>query len=522
MIKLSQLISLSFNRKRGEGMKKLAALALALVMIAPSVYAIEGEMGYFGGASTGQKLPTITSLAQNSKKKTSRYSMPYKEVIYLTGKPVVVEGTIDITPGKVDTTKGQGKYTDTYRVTAESKDGKSKVTRNISFDTDFIYEPSLRQTTKTSKIKKWTENVTVEGNTYKLDPKQSSFSKSILEDDTPGVAYYRGDLQYEAVYEDITGDNGELLTVSVSGPIYGYEQAFAKTETQKRKITISKGEEQYYIEETPTYTVHKDIQYGANEPDAISFAGNYKELIRSEGSVGYNIIAGNPALYEDEKVGAVSVTDSPVIEQLSIPALPQIKGHPAESDIKKMYSMKIFNQSASSFSPSREVRRGDYIAMLVRAFQMPLPEVKKATTTTSTAKKNVEVSVFSDISLEDPLYPYMKAAYDAGLIGSGKINPNTRLTREEMYAINIRAMGLQRLGIATLGAYTPFIDDKQINASYKAEVYAASKIGLIDAANGYLFPKRNVTYAEAAAFLGKMIDYLRYDLQKDYSEKMMM
>lgn len=499
-------------------MKKLAALLLAFTIITTNIYAVEGEMGYFGGTSTGNKLPTITSLAQGTKQKTTRYNMPYKEVIYLTGKPVVVEGTIGVTPGEIDKEEGKGKYTETYRITAQSKDGESKVTRNITFDTNYIYDPVLRQITKTSALKKWSENVTVNGNTFKLDEKSSSFSKSMLQDDTPGVSYYRGDLNYEAVYEDVTGDKGEQLRVSVSGPVYGYEQAFAKTETQKRKITISKGADQYYIEETPTYTVYKDIQYGANEPNAISFAGNYKELIRSEGVIAYNMISGAADLYEGEKVGSVSVTDSPVIEQLPIPDLPQIKGHPAEADIKKMYSMKIFNASSASFSPTREVRRGDYIAMLVRALQMPLPEEKKKSTT----KKEEVVSVFSDVPITDPLYPYMMAAYNAGLIGGGKLNPDTKLTREEMYALNVRAMGLQSLGIATLGAYTPFIDDKQINASYKKEIYAASKIGLVDTANGYFFPKRSVTYAEVAAFLGKMINYLRYDLQKDYNEKMMM
>ena len=57
----------------------------------------------------------------------------------------------------------------------------------------------------------------------------------------------------------------------------------------------------------PTYTVHKELQYGANEPDAISFAGNYKEIIRGEGSNTYNIIAGSPNLYDNEPVGSYNV-----------------------------------------------------------------------------------------------------------------------------------------------------------------------------------------------------------------------
>jgi hypothetical protein len=499
-------------------MKKKWGLLVALIALAQPVYAFQGEMGYFGGTSTGYALPTTTALMQDKVKTLSTYTLPYKEVVYLSGEPVEVEGTIRITPGKMDKTKGNGTFTESYRITAESADGQTRVTRNISFDTQFVYDAVTRQTRRTSKLKNWTENVTINGYTYRLINNRSSFSKSIIEDDTPGVSYYRGDVNYEAVYEDISGGNGEFLTVAVNGPIYGYEQAFAKTETQKRSITITGPQGQYYIEEMPTYTVFKDIQYGANDPFAISFEGNYREVIRSEGSVNYNMLVASPYLYRDEKVGATAVTTQPVLEQLSIPNLPQIKGHPAESDIKKMYSMGIFTENFTTFSPSKVITRGEYIKMLVKAFQMPLPETKKSSFSRQT---EVVVSVFNDVGETNALYPYLMAAYNAGLISGGTISPNTTLTREEMYALNVSAMGLGRLGIVTLNQYTPFIDDAQIADRYKSLVYAASQIGIADSANGYLLPKRTVTYAEGAAFLNKMIEYLRYDLQKDYAQKML-
>ena len=45
-------------------------------------------------------------------------------------------------------------------------------------------------------------------------------------------------------------------------------------------------------------------------------------------------------------------TDTPKIEQLSAVNLSKFKGHPAESDIRKMYSLKIFTEDISSFSHS--------------------------------------------------------------------------------------------------------------------------------------------------------------------------
>ena len=130
--------------------------------------------------------------------------------------------------------------------------------------------------------------------------------------------------------------------------------------------------------------------------------------------------------------------------------------------------------------------------------------------------------VFYDISTESALYPYAMAAYNAGLISGGWLSPNTKLTREEMILMNVRAIGLERLGIATGGVYTPFMDDGQISGGYKTAVYAASRIGIISDSNGYIFPQKQVTVAEVAAFMNLFLDYLRYELRTDYDEKLML
>lgn len=478
------------------------------------VSAKEGEMGYFGGISTGTKMPTLTSLLQTKKASTTtRYSLPYKEVIYLSGTPEVVEGTITINTGKgVEKDKGSGKYNESYIIKAQNKEDTASITRSITFTTEYIYEEDKKQTTKTSTVTKWSEVVRAGGQTYQLKSNASHYSKSILEHYAPGVTYYRGDVDYTAVYAQ---DDSEV-TMMVEGPIYGYDQAFAKTETQKRTVTIDIGGngDGYTVYETPTITAYKDILYGVNEPDAISFGGNYKEIIRNEGVVSYQI--DNPLLYDDEKIGMINIESSPTIEQLSVMEIGSIKGHPAQTDISKVYSMKIFTDEPASFSANQVVTRQEYIAMLVRALQMPLPEPTK-----KSKKTVVEPSPFTDVKEGDTYYPYAKAAYDAGLIGGGRLDGKSHLTREAMYVLNIRALGLERLGIGTGGVYTPFIDDGNISSWAKNTVYAASKIGLVPASNGYIFPTKKVTKAEAATFLNQYINYLRYDLQKDYSEKML-
>ena len=501
-------------------MKKVLTLLMSCALFATSVYAAEGEMGSFGGISSGIKLDPIAVLAQEKTKKTSKYSLPYKENIYLTGKPVTLEGTIEIKPGKeIDKEAGKGNYTETYKMTAQNKEGTMRLTRNLTLETNYVYEASLKQTTKVTTAKKWTEIVTVDGKTYQLDSDLSHFSKSILEDETPGVLYYKGNVSYDAVYKGVSeGDSN--VTLSVHSDIYGYDQAYAKTETQKRDITISLGDNKgYAIQETPTFTVYRDIEYGANEPTAISMAGNYKEIIRSEGVLNYNILQGNASLDAEDHSGTLNIASSPTIEQLPVPTTLRLNGHPAEPQIKKMFSMKIFDENASQFSPNQIVTKKEYVTMLVKALRIELPEEKSNKKKKS--KKTEEVSIFTDLSLNDPSYKYAVAAYNAGLIEGTTFGGDVYLTREMMYLLNVRAIGLLRLGIGTADAYTPFVDDNQISSWAKPAIYAASKIGLITPENGYIFPSKKVTKAECATFLNQLIDYLRYDLQKDYNEKLL-
>ncbi len=503
-------------------MKKKLTIALLACMLVTPLQAYEGEMGYFGGISPGYKLPTATMLAQDKLKTPSSITLPYKENIYLTGKAIPVEGTLQIKPQVLNKEKPTGTYTETYIIKAES--GDSKVTRTITLDTTYVYDEVTKQATKTSTVKKWTELVVVEGVTYQLQEKDSHFSKSIIEDYTPGVTYYRGDVSYESVYVEIGNEAASPLRMQVNGPIYGYEHAYAKTETQKRNIFIASDAGSYYIEETPTYTTHKEMQYGANEPGAISFAGNYKEILRGEGANLFRIQVGNPALYDDEKQGSFATVDVPSLEQLPAVGLNHLKGHPAETDLRKMYSMKIFTGPSYLASPNEVVTRGAYIEMLVRALRIPVEQTETKKTFSFGASKTEETvaPVFTDVDKDDALYPYMMAAYKAGLIGGGTLNPGKYLERQEMIELNVAAIGLQRLGIATGGVYTPFIDDALIDQDAKIAVYAASRIGLINGEGGYIYPNKKVTMADAATFLNQMIDYLRYELRTDYDEKIMM
>ncbi|OOB76957.1 MAG: hypothetical protein BEN19_03205 [Epulopiscium sp. Nuni2H_MBin003] len=497
-------------------MKKILAMAVALLTMTTNVLALEGEMGYFGGITPGTKIPTGIALAQEKYQLDKKYVLPYKENVYLSGSAATVEGTLEIRPGEIDLSKAHtGSYKEVYIMKAVSDDASTEISRSITLETQYVYNEVRDQLTKTSTVSQWTETVVASGQTYRLDSSKSSFSKSILEDFTPGVKYYNGDVYYKAVYANASG--GADVTVNVDGRIYGYDQAFAKSETQVRNVTVDTGTRQYFIQETPTITMSKEISYGSNEPQAISFAGNYRELIQGEGVLAYNMMVSGATVPADSQYGAVAVSDTPTIEQLTLPSLTQLDGHPAKSDIQKMYSMDLFDVNPIAFSPNQVVTRGEYITMLVKAFRIPLrvEDTKKKTDV-------VEEVIFTDVDTTSAVYPYLVAAYDAGLIAAGEANPNGFLNREQMIVFNVRALGLERLGLGIGLIQTPYMDDNKISSYAKSSIYAASKLGIIPTVNGYIFPQQHVTYAECATFMNILIDYLRYDLQKDYNQHMMM
>ncbi len=502
-------------------MRKVILATILTLSFTVQAFALEGEMGYFGGISTGTKLPTTTEIAQkNSKKKTKRETLPYKEHIYLNGKAELVEGTIDIRPsGEVDLEKPVGDYKESYIIKAQNTDGSNVLNRNITLDTQYVYDEQHRQVTKTSKVSKWSETIIVNGQQYTLDSQQSYFNKSILEDYTPGVMYYRGDIDYRAVYTGNGDDLDNPTTVTVNGPIYGYDQTWAKTETQKLNIIVNNGGRQYYIEQNPSLTVSKTLQYGVNEPNAISFQGNYKELTQNEGMALYHIRVGAKDLYDEERLGGLYMPDNTSIEQLIAPHISRIQGHFAESDIKKLYSMGIYTGPTASFNPNEIITKGEYIKTLVLAMKIPIEEVK--ITKKKKSKKTDEQPVFTNLPETDAYYPYALAAHKAGLIGGNTFAKDELITREQAYTLVVRMIGLERLGFHGR-IYTPFVDDNKISSWAKSSMQAGVSLGLVRPdENGYFLPQRKVTKAEAAAITNQMIDYLRYTLKIDYQEKIM-
>lgn len=510
------------NNLRGETiMKKKIVLFVSMLLLfittASNVALGEdgGEMGIFGGISEGTNLPyTMDRYVDSGVKKDTTFD--YREVIFLTGVPIELKGTITVDKGKVDYIKSPtGTYTEKYTVNASNSEKKVQLNRSITFTTSYrVVEGSFkRQIVTQSVVTRWTDVITVDGKTYTLSYDQSSFTKSSIQDLTPGVSYYNSDVSYHAKYIDT---DGKELDLFADGKTYGYQQLWSKVETQTFNLKISKDGGATYetvVTLNPTFEAKKTIYFEQADPFPISFGGTYNQRLERESTLSYTITAGLPTLTNSQKQGQIIIKPANAIEKLPIPEeLDFMQGHWAEEDIKKLYSMEIFTETPRPQMQYEAMPRGEFIKALCLAMAIDTSKYEKIT-------KN-SPQVFADVPTSHPLYKYIMAAYDAKLIvGVGEnFAVDTPISRQEAFTIYVRVIGLERLGV-TNSPQTPFTDDAAIASWAKKEIMAGYKLGIIKGdANGKVLPTKWISKVEAGAIINRLVDFLREEIAMYYKQ----
>lgn len=489
-------------------------------LFASPVFAKVGDFGFFGGISAGRKLPKSTELALESSKKKSKDELEavYKEVMFLSGQPVTFEGKLKTeNSGEVDMTKSADTFEVSYETEATaSTNGDNSVTRTIEYDVNYRVEGS--QVVKDYEVDtdSWEETLVIGGTGYVLDHDQSYSNISVIESHTPGVTYYRGDVSHKAVYFV----DEQKVTWELSGSFYGYDCAWSSTETHRIDATVTTDDWQMQYQIRPSVSIGKTLQYSENEPTAISFDGNYREVMQNRSGLSYNIyVLPTQFIYSTEKEGTVSIDTYNNFEQLIAPNLGFLKGHFAESDIKKLFAMQIIEGEPSYYQPSQAITRGQFVTMLTKAIKLPVEEE----TTKKKTRKNTEIVnvVFPDVTEDRTEYKYIMAAYKSGLaVGrdNGHFYIDAPIQRQEAIVILLRTLGLENLGLDPTPV-TTFTDDKYIANWAKKEVYAANRLGIIAGDDdGKFRPTSYVSKAEAAAFVNRLVNYMRDDLLIDYTE----
>lgn len=490
-------------------------MCFALLTKPVCVFAYTGSMGYEGGISAADPF------------ENGEYS--YREVCFLTGVPIVLEGTMT-----VKKSVRQGRISTTYTYDLSNTERDATLTRVIVMDT-ITENKENGQVTETSKVtRRPTEIVRVADTTYSLTGYH--FSRSGITDPKPAVLYNAGEYNLTKAYQI---DSGGTVQVQMTGTQYGYDQYWSSAKAGTVSVYIStrlEAEENPagwngYATVTLSSVAKKGFRYIENEPWQISFEGGYVEQNWDESILEYDAL-----LPEFDKEGTATgvmkqykqrlgISSEPVSTRLMVPDLKHLKGHWAEEPIKILFSLEIIPGTGEGFEPSKYVTRREFAAMLVRALK-DIPEdpdmVNRTKTSPAIRSKAPEVSPFSDIQPDDPYYAEIKSASTRGIIhgtGGSNFSPDKLITFSEAVTMLIRAIGLESLAPYP-DAVTPFVDNDMIPSYARNPAAAAYRIGLVKGDNrGFFHPNQNITYERASALIYRLVQYMGEELVKDYRDR---
>ncbi len=511
--------------------KKVLSFIVSIFLIfygsnAGYVFAREGDNGYEGGISSGEA--------------PNKTSFEYKEVCFLTGEPVVFEGTVTIKKTlKQDKTTGSNVITANYTYSLQNLQRSATLSRYISYNTVITKKDNGQTIEETSLNGRCTEVVRIGGTTYTLI--NYDFTKTNLIDSRPAVDYFAGNIWGKKTYETGGGARGGNVTVEISGDLYGYNQFWGTVETQVLNyiITSEKVNEGEVDRWSGTANVKlsssttKQIHYVENEPQTISFEGGFVQSQYNSSILQYTASLpefDSKGIATDrliESKDSLKIESFPVSKRLLVPSLNHLRGHWAENDIKALYSLEILTDDPSTFDPAQIMTRAEFAEAIVLAAK-EVPEdpllAKSRTSTQTSTRKAIEetVSPFVDVSTESRYFKSIESAYNRGMISGRGYNifaPEDYLTTADAITIIIRALGLEGLAPST-GTVTSFRDDADIPQYARGSVYVAQRIGLVlGDERGYLKPREYLTKARAAVIINKVINYMRDDLKKDYRER---
>jgi hypothetical protein len=180
-------------------MRKLLSMILmsliTVLIFHGSVFAREGICGYEGGISSGE-VP-VTSSTGTSAGKTN---FDYQEVTFITGKPIVLKGTLTVTKKQKSssTTKGSSAAsaktvtTTTYLYTLSNTKEKATLSRTLVYATTSIQAENGQTTETTAFSSSPKETLTVNSTKYVLKSLNGyDFTRSNLVDLKPAVTTMR-------------------------------------------------------------------------------------------------------------------------------------------------------------------------------------------------------------------------------------------------------------------------------------------------------------------------------------------
>lgn len=171
-----------------------------------------------------------------------------------------------------------------------------------------------------------------------------------------------------------------------------------------------------------------------------------------------------------------------------------VDGHWAEAAIGNAADNNLITGSAGYFFPDNNMTRAEMATIVVRAFG---------------ATADADISEFTDVATDAWYYSSVSKAVAMGAFNGadGKFNPENSITRQEAFVVLSRVFGLAINETVDVSVLDEFSDANKVADWAKADVAAIISAGYVGGSNGMLNPEANITRAEFAVVMDRLIKY---------------
>ena len=191
--------------------------------------------------------------------------------------------------------------------------------------------------------------------------------------------------------------------------------------------------------------------------------------------------------------GSVVRGNTSVEEHNTTTKFADIENHWARSYIETMNERKIINgYDDGNFRPDSQITRAEMTVMLSRILQL----------------SGSQSDIFKDVSKEAWYAQSVNAAAASGIVegNDGMFYPDADITRQDT-AVMIKRI-LDRKGVSTAVKTASYSDYDVVSSYAKEAIDVLSHLGILNGNDGKINPLSNITRAEAAAMLCRMINVI--------------
>lgn len=439
--------------------------------------------------------PVITKQVSGKKDLTA------KSVVFISGEPIVMEGTATI---KSNDKSGSKSKNTSLSLTSDNGDTLSS---QINYTIEAT-EKSNNQIIENWKVSSFSETLKVGSKTYDLTDYE--YTRSDVRDQKPIGDYYAGNISFVKTY---TSGN-EIVKLVGTGTVYGYNNVWAKNETVRMTYVIQNITNSWSGKASVTVsdTDQKKIRYSENYPSEISFAGSYILTENNISTLKYTSempeVYGTKVLdYLTKESDSFKYESFPVQTRLPEYYIKGITGHWGEDAIRKAFSLEFMDEWDNTDTPDTGVTRAEFAKVMYLLMRL---DVKDYT--------DNEVQ-YKDVSVNNPYYKYIRALTEKGVLvgtGNSRFQPNAIISRAEAITMIINAIGFENRAPEAIPILN-FNDANEVPKWAIKYIYMANKIGIVNGNEmGEVMPNKQLTKAEIASICNRLITYLTEEMSEEY------